>query len=88
VVDLVNAFNLEQRLTRARSKREFVQGRLDDAQRELSAAEWRLRDFYEENRQWRTSPSLTFTEGQLSRQVDVANDMYLSLRREFESATK
>ena len=86
VVDLVNAFNLEQRLTRARAKREFVQGRLDDAQRELSGAEWRLRDFYEVNRQWRTSPNLTFTEGQLSRQVDLASDMYLSLRREFESA--
>jgi len=86
VVSLVNAFNLEQRLSRARSKREFVENRLAEAQRDLRDAEAALRNFYEQNRQWRTSPSLTFTEGQLSRQADVANDMYMTLRREFESA--
>jgi uncharacterized protein involved in exopolysaccharide biosynthesis len=86
VVSLVNAFNLEQRLTRARSKREFVEGRLAEAQQELRDAETRLRVFYEQNRQWRSSPALTYAEGQLSRQVDVAADMYMTLRREFESA--
>jgi uncharacterized protein involved in exopolysaccharide biosynthesis len=86
IMSLVQDFNLEQRITRARGTRQFVQAQFAAAQGELAAAENRLRVFYEQNRQWRTSPALTFREGQLSRQVDGANDAYLSLRRELEKA--
>jgi len=70
-VALVDRFNFEQRVSRARSKRIFVQGRLDSAKLELQGAEQAQRFFYDQNRQWRTSPQLVFEEGRLRRNVDV-----------------
>jgi uncharacterized protein involved in exopolysaccharide biosynthesis len=64
----------------------FIENRVTEAQQELAAAEGRLRVFYDQNRQWRTSANLMIEEGRLSRQVDVASDLYLTLRREFEMA--
>jgi uncharacterized protein involved in exopolysaccharide biosynthesis len=85
-IDLVDAFNHEQRVSRARSKRMFVQSRLDSAKLELQNAEERQRVFYDQNRQWRTSPQLVFEEARLRRNVDVATDLFLTLQRQFESA--
>jgi uncharacterized protein involved in exopolysaccharide biosynthesis len=85
-IQLVDAFNHEQRVSRARSKRIFVQSRLDSAKLELQSAEQRLRTFYEQNRLWRTSPQLVFEEGQLRRGVEVAGDLFQTLQRQFEMA--
>lgn len=85
-IGLVDAFNHEQRVSRARSKRLFVQSRLDSAKVELQDAEERQRFFYEQNRQWRNSPQLVFEEGRVRRNVDVATDLFLTLQRQFEGA--
>jgi uncharacterized protein involved in exopolysaccharide biosynthesis len=85
-IELVDAFNHEQRVSRARSKRVFVQNRLDSAKIELQNAEERQRFFYDQNRQWRMSPQLVFEEGRLRRNVDVATDLFLTLQRQFETA--
>ena len=85
-IELVDAFNHEQRVSRARSKRVFVQSRLDSAKLELQNAEERQRFFYDQNRQWRSSPQLVFEEGRLRRNVDVATDLFLTLQRQFETA--
>ena len=85
-IALVDGFNHEQRVSRARSKRLFVQSRLDSAKLELQGAEERQRFFYDQNRSWRTSPQLVFEEGRLRRNVDVATDLFLTLQRQFESA--
>lgn len=85
-VELVSAFNSEQRLSRARARRLFLESRVTDAQAELRAAEAALRDFYEQNRLWQSSPGLIVEERRVRRQVEMASDLYLSLRREFESA--
>lgn len=85
-IALVDGFNHEQRTSRARSKRIFVQSRLDSAKAELQQAEERQRFFYDQNRQWRTSPQLVFEEGQLRRNVDVTTDLFMALQRQFESA--
>lgn len=85
-IDLVDAFNHEQRVSLARSKRIFVQTRLDSAKAELASAEQIQRTFYDQNRQWRMSPQLVFEEGRLRRNVDVATDLYLTLQRQFEVA--
>ena len=85
-IALVDAFNHEQRVSRARSKRVFVQSRLDSAKAELHQAEDRQKFFYDQNRQWRTSPDLTFEEARLRRGVDVATDLFLTLQRQFEAA--
>jgi uncharacterized protein involved in exopolysaccharide biosynthesis len=85
-IELVDAFNYEQRTSRAKSKRIFVQGRLDSAKVELEQAEEKQRIFYDQNRQWRTSPQLVFEEGRIKRDVDVATDLFLTLQRQFETA--
>jgi uncharacterized protein involved in exopolysaccharide biosynthesis len=85
-IELVDAFNHEQRVSRARSKRVFVQNRLDSAKAQLDQAEERQRFFYEQNRLWRNSPQLVFDEGRLRRNADVATDLFLTLQRQFESA--
>ncbi|MEX2110686.1 MAG: hypothetical protein WD802_08800 [Gemmatimonadaceae bacterium] len=85
-IELVDGFNYEQRVSRARSKRIFVQSRLDSARAELRQAEERQRFFYDQNRQWRTAPQLVFEEARLGRNADVASDLFLTLQRQFEAA--
>jgi uncharacterized protein involved in exopolysaccharide biosynthesis len=85
-IQLVDAFNHEQRVSMARSKRVFVQDRLDSARVELQQAEERQRMFYDQNRQWHSSPQLTFEEGRIRRSVDIATDLFLALQRQFETA--
>jgi len=85
-VELVSTFNREQRLSRARSRRLFLESRVTDAQGELRSAEAGLRDFYEQNRLWQSSPGLLVEERRVRRQVEMASDLYVSLRGEFESA--
>ncbi|MDQ2891379.1 MAG: hypothetical protein M3R65_12630 [Gemmatimonadota bacterium] len=83
---LVNAFNLEQRTSRARAKRVYLEGRTADAKRDLLAGQSRYRDFLAGNRQWRSSPTLSSDEETLRRDEDIAADLYLSLQKQVESA--
>jgi uncharacterized protein involved in exopolysaccharide biosynthesis len=85
-VELVGEFNSEQRVSRARSKRQFLEQRVATAYADLQSAEDDQRRFYEQNRQWRNSPGLVFEESRITRNVDVAADLYMTLRREFENA--
>jgi uncharacterized protein involved in exopolysaccharide biosynthesis len=80
------AFNLDTRQSLARNRRVFIEGRVSATARDLELAEDALRDFYERNRQWQSSPQLRFEEQRLTRQVNVQQDLYLTLRREFETA--
>jgi len=59
-VELVSSFNSEQRVTRVRSKRVFLEDRVAKAKADLDAAEDKLRVFNEQNRSWRTAPGLVF----------------------------
>lgn len=83
---LVNSFNIEQRASRARSKRVYLQERLTDAKGGLAAAQSRYRDFLASNRQWRQSPTLSSDEENLQQGVEIARDLYLTLEKQFETA--
>jgi len=85
-VDLVSAFNRAQRHSRAGARRVFLEGRVADAQNELRAAGAALRDFYERNRLWRSSPGLIVEEMSVRRQLETASDLYHAIRREYETA--
>jgi len=85
-MELVSAFNKEQRVSRAQALRAFLEERVVTAQAELRAAENALRAFYEKNRSWQNSPGLVVDERRLRRQVETVSELYLSLRREYESA--
>jgi uncharacterized protein involved in exopolysaccharide biosynthesis len=85
-VALVSEFNREQRLSRARAKREFLETRVSSALAELRAAEDSQELFYARNRVWENSPTLAVEERRVRRQVETANSLYLSLRQQYESA--
>jgi uncharacterized protein involved in exopolysaccharide biosynthesis len=86
LVEYLNAFNTQYRQSQAREQRRFVEQRVSAGERDLQTAEESLRTFYERNRSWQHSPQLTFEEGRLRRQVDLRQEVYLTLKREHETA--
>ena len=86
LIDYLNDFNTQTRQSQARERRKFVEQRATAAEGELRTAEEDLRKFYERNRTWQGAPQLTFEEGRLRRQVDLRQEVYLTLRREYETA--
>jgi len=85
-IEYLNEFNATKRESQARARRQFVEQRILDGERELNAAEDDLRRFHERNRAWQESPELSAAEGRLRRQVDVYQEVYLTLRRDYEQA--
>jgi uncharacterized protein involved in exopolysaccharide biosynthesis len=79
-------FNLDTRQNTARNRRQFIEARVAAAAHDLETAEDALRRFYERNRQLQTSPQLRFEEQRLTRQLSVQQEVYLTLRREYETA--
>ena len=86
LIALVSAFNRETRVSRAKSKRVFLERRMDSAKVELQLVEGRLRFFYEQNRGTLSAPSLKFEEQRIRREVDVNSDLYLNLQGQLEVA--
>jgi len=85
-VEYLNAFNAQSRQSQAREQRKFVEQRLTDGEQDLRVTEEALRTFYERNRSWQQSPQLVFDEGRLRRQVEIRQELYLTLKREYEAA--
>ena len=86
LIELVSSFNRETRVSRAKSKRTFLQMRRDSAQTALREAEERLRVFYEQNRGIIIAPSLKYEELRIRRDGDLASDLYMNLDRQLEVA--
>lgn len=86
LLQLVNEFNLQQRQTRGRVRRVFLAARVDSTKADLDRTTRALRDFLVENRDWETAPTLKARKLELQRQQDIAEDLYVTTRRDFESA--
>jgi uncharacterized protein involved in exopolysaccharide biosynthesis len=86
VLDQVNVFNLNRRQEQAASERQFIEGRLADAQAQLSQAENNLEVFLSENRDFRSSPSLTLEYDRLNRNVNSRQTLYNALATSYEQA--
>lgn len=86
MIALVSSFNRETRVSRAKSKRVFLERRLDSAKSELRQAEENLRFFYEQNRGFINAPSLKADEARLKRAADVQSDLFLNLQGQLEVA--
>ena len=86
VLDQVNVFNLNRRQEQAAGERQFIEGRLDDAQSQLSQAENNLEGFLSENRDFRSSPTLTLEYERLNRKVNERQTVYNSLATAYEQA--
>jgi uncharacterized protein involved in exopolysaccharide biosynthesis len=86
LLDQVNAFNLNRRQESASAEREFIERRLSEAQAQLSQAEDNLQSFLTENRDFRSSPTLTLDFGRLNRTVDSRQSLYNALATSYEQA--
>ncbi len=86
LLDLVNAYNLRRQQFQAKEEREFLEKRLDSAQGQLSAAEDTYSNFLMRNRRWEESPDLRGEVGRLERQVNLRQQLYVSLNQYYELA--
>lgn len=86
MLDELNTFNLESRSSRERATREFVEGRLADASKELAHAEDALATFRQTNLRIGNSPQLQLDQDRLQRDVATRSDLYALLAREYEMA--
>ncbi len=82
----LGVYSSEVRQEQGHAKRVFFDSRLEEVHDRLQTAELALRDFYIKNRQWASSPVLTYKEGLLRRQAALASELYLSLSRAVETA--
>jgi uncharacterized protein involved in exopolysaccharide biosynthesis len=85
LVGLLNEFNRNTRSLQARERRKFAEARAADAGSELERSEVALRDFLTRNRQYE-SPQLQYERNRLERQVQMRQELYGTLQREFETA--
>src|SRR3989442_10495808 len=69
---LGSAFHKEQRVSRARARRDFLETRAAAAPAELRAVEDSQKAFYERNRSWQNSPSLIVEDRRFARPVATA----------------
>jgi uncharacterized protein involved in exopolysaccharide biosynthesis len=86
LLDRLNEFNTKTRQSQARERRRFIEERVASVERELRQAEEDLKTFYERNRSWQSSPQLVVEEDRLRRQVQLRQELYVTLKREYETA--
>jgi uncharacterized protein involved in exopolysaccharide biosynthesis len=86
LLDQVNVFNLNRRQEQAGAERAFIEKRLAEAQSQLSQAENNLQVFLTENRDFRSSPTLTLEFDRLNRAVTSRQALYNGLATSYEQA--
>jgi len=86
LMDELNRFNRERRLSRAGVERGFAEIQLRDADAALRGAEDRLQSFRQNNREFRTSAGLSLQEDRLSRDVAMRQQLYTAAAQAFEQS--
>jgi len=81
LVKLLNQFNLERRQSQSREQRRFTGERMAEAERDLRTAERAELAFLQRNRDYSSSPLLTFEAGRLARDVQVKQELFLTLSK-------
>ncbi len=82
----VDSFNQGLRHSQASAERRFTEQRVAQTQSELRSAEDRLQYFLQRNRQYESSPELSFQKDRLQREVTLRQDVYTQLVQLFEQA--
>jgi capsular polysaccharide biosynthesis protein len=86
VVDAIDRFDVSTTTKRAGDKRNFIEQRLEESSRSLAAAEKRLEDFRATNLRIGNAPELLLEQARLDREVEIEQQVYLTLRKEYELA--
>lgn len=87
LLELLNEFNLKTRQSQAANERRFIEQRLAEVTVDLRAAEDRLQNFLQRNRDaFSNTPDLSFEHDRLSREVALRQQVYTSLAQNYEQA--
>lgn len=86
IVNDVSRFSIETRRSQAKAEREFVDGRVQEAEEKLRQAEEHLQSFLQHNRVTATFSELGFDRERLQRAVDLQSGVYSALLRMREEA--
>jgi uncharacterized protein involved in exopolysaccharide biosynthesis len=86
LLELLGEFNLRRRQSRASEERRFTEQRLGSVKAELRVAEDRMQSFLQSNRDYRNSPSLTFSYERLQADVMLLRQVVTTLQQSFEQA--
>lgn len=84
-LELLNAFNVERRQTRASAERAFAERRAAEVGEDLKDAEKKLESFLDSNRSLE-APRIQFEYRRLQRQVELQQQVYSSLTQAVEQA--
>ncbi len=85
-VELLNEFDIATSTTQAGERRRFIEGRLLKASNQLTEVESRLETFREENLRIGNAPALLLEQARLQRELEIEQQIYLTLRKEAELA--
>jgi uncharacterized protein involved in exopolysaccharide biosynthesis len=83
---LLQDFMVHSFTSQAAENRKFIEGRLDATHADLARAEDELKAFRERNLRIGNSPRLQLEEGRLARNLREQEEVYLTLRRQYEVA--
>lgn len=82
----LDQYSREILTTKATTNKEFIEGRVTETQAKLKEAEEELKRFRQENRRIEDSPELLLQLGRLTRQVKLQEELFITLKREYELA--
>ena len=85
-VEQLVRFNLETRQSNVKTRRQFIESRVAEAEIALRMTEEALQGFLEQNRQFRGAPQLEVQYERLQRQVALKQEMLITLSRQYEEA--
>ena len=83
---LLQDFAIYSFTSQAGENRKFVEGRVTEVRAELNQAEENLRGFRERNLRIGNAPGLLLEDGRLNRSVREQEEVYLTLKRQYELA--
>jgi len=86
LITLSNEMQVNIKTKQMGQKRIFIEDRIKEVIKDLSLAEGRLKSFQERNRRPNQSPSLLLEESRLARDVTLQNNLYLTLKTQYEEA--
>lgn len=86
LLELADQFNGDRRRSRAGAEAKFLEDRVDEARAELAAAEASLQAFHSRNRNFASSPELVLEQARLQRNLNLKQEIYISLAKSYEQA--
>ena len=86
LIQISNEMQVNIKTRQMGQKRLFIEERIESVKVDLGLAEGKLKLFQERNRRSGKSPSLLLEESRLARDVALQNNLYLTLKTQYEEA--